>query len=175
MINNKNLIRQTCRLKRRMLSETIQKKISQQVCLHIQKLEIYQHAKHIALYQAIEGEIDLTNIWTHAIQNEKQCYMPVMHQDKTLTFVQATPEDSTHTQMISLNQLDLMIMPLVAFDNYGTRLGRGAGYYDRTLANHRPNCLLGVAYAFQRQHKLIREPWDIPMDGIVTEEGIHWV
>lgn len=188
MINNKNLIRQTCQLKRQMLSRTIQKTASQRVCLHIQMLAIYQHATHIALYQAIGGEIDLSTLWVQATADKKRCYMPMMHPDKTLTFVQLHPKDPTktndfkikeplleHAQVIALDHIDLMLIPLVAFDHNGTRLGRGAGYYDRTLANQQPACMLGVAYAFQQQNELIKEPWDISMDGIVTEEGVYWV
>ena len=67
-----------------------------------------------------------------------------------------------------------MLLPLVAFDAHGTRLGRGAGYYDRTLEHQKPACLLGIAYAFQQIPWIQPEPWDIPLDGIVTEKNLHW-
>ncbi len=65
-------------------------------------------------------------------------------------------------------------MPLVAFDGHGTRLGRGAGYYDRTLEHKKPQCLLGVAYEFQHHDFLPPEPWDVPLDAVATEKTIHW-
>jgi len=74
--------------------------------------------------------------------------------------------------------LDLILLPLVAFDKSGHRLGMGGGYYDRTLAflAHRrlwrkPH-LLGTAYQFQQLETLPTQPWDIPLDGIATEQGV---
>jgi 5-formyltetrahydrofolate cyclo-ligase len=187
-MNNNQFIRQTCQLKRRGLKKTVQSLRSQQVCIYIQQLAIYQEARNIALYRALDGEIDLTTLWIHAINDKKLCYMPVIQPNKQLYFVQTEPGDPTqlnhfkiqepkltNAQSIALNQLDLMIMPVVAFDDQGTRIGHGGGYYDRTLARQRPHCLLGAAYSFQRQPHLTREPWDIPMDGIVTENGVYWI
>jgi len=187
-LNNKSFIRHSYQLKRRELPQIVQQEKSQQVCLFIQTLAVYQEATSIALYQSIHGEIDLTPLWVQAIQDNKTCYMPVVHSDKTLTFIQTKPDvhpQANHLQIlkpqlknkqaISLSDLDLMIMPLLAFDDAGTRIGYGGGYYDRTLVHQRPRCLLGAAYSFQRHPHLTSAPWDIPMDGIVTEEGVYWV
>jgi 5-formyltetrahydrofolate cyclo-ligase len=184
----KQFIRHTCQLKRRELGKAIQHLRSQQVCLYIQQLVTYQEAKNIALYSSIDGEIDLTTLWVQAINDKKSCHMPIIQPNKTLSFVQTKPDDPTqlnqfhiqepkltHPISINLNQLELMIIPLIAFDDQGTRIGYGAGYYDRTLARERPRCLLGAAYSFQRQPHLTREPWDIHMDGVVTEDGVYWI
>jgi 5-formyltetrahydrofolate cyclo-ligase len=75
--------------------------------------------------------------------------------------------------------LDVILMPLVAFDGQGNRLGMGAGYYDRTLAflRHRRHWrkprIIGLAYEFQRMPALPAEPWDVPLDGIITEAGFY--
>ena len=78
---------------------------------------------------------------------------------------------------ISPDQLDLILMPLVAFDQNGNRLGRGAGFYDRALQfaknklhDQRP-ILIGLAYEFQKVDHLIPESWDIKMDLVVTESN----
>jgi 5-formyltetrahydrofolate cyclo-ligase len=73
--------------------------------------------------------------------------------------------------------LDLVLMPLVAFDAKGNRLGMGAGFYDRTFDVHnhpyRPKPkLLGLAYDFQETSGLKPEPWDVPLDYIVTPSRI---
>jgi 5-formyltetrahydrofolate cyclo-ligase len=72
-------------------------------------------------------------------------------------------------------------MPLVAFDEAGNRLGMGGGYYDRTFSflKHR-RCwfrprLVGVAYEFQKVHKLDSCDWDIPMHAVVTEDRLKIV
>ena len=69
-------------------------------------------------------------------------------------------------------------MPLVGFDHQGYRLGMGGGYYDATLAymRHRRSWrkprLVGIAYECQRVEKLPHDPWDMPLDAVVTEDGV---
>ena len=73
--------------------------------------------------------------------------------------------------------LDLVIMPLVAFDSQFNRLGMGKGYYDRTFGENlrwRRPCLLGLAYASQQLTQLDATELDVPLDGVLTEEGITW-
>ena len=73
--------------------------------------------------------------------------------------------------------LDVVLMPLVAFDESGNRLGMGGGFYDQTFsyksraANVSKPLLIGVAYEFQRVDLLPTNWWDIGLDGIVTENG----
>jgi 5-formyltetrahydrofolate cyclo-ligase len=69
-------------------------------------------------------------------------------------------------------RLDLVIMPLVAFDADGNRLGMGGGYYDRALArrNHR-RILVGVAFSVQQSPAVPALPWDVPLDIVITEQG----
>ncbi len=71
------------------------------------------------------------------------------------------------------NAFDLLLLPLVAFDRSGTRVGMGAGYYDRALAAlaHQTNkpFLVGLAHHFQEVKSLKREPWDVPLDAILTD------
>jgi 5-formyltetrahydrofolate cyclo-ligase len=75
-------------------------------------------------------------------------------------------------------QLDLLLMPLVGFDHRGYRLGMGGGYYDATLAfmQHRrlwrkPR-LVGIAYECQRVEALPHDPWDMPLDAVLTERRV---
>ena len=70
---------------------------------------------------------------------------------------------------------DCLLVPLVGFDAQGYRLGYGGGYYDRTIAvlPRRP-LLLGIGYAAQRLPTIRPQPHDLPMDAIVTEDGIRW-
>ena len=73
--------------------------------------------------------------------------------------------------------LDLVIVPLVAFDSQFNRLGMGKGYYDRTFGENlrwRRPCLLGLAYASQQLTHFDPNELDVPLDGVLTEEGITW-
>jgi 5-formyltetrahydrofolate cyclo-ligase len=73
--------------------------------------------------------------------------------------------------------LDLVIVPLVAFDSDGNRLGMGAGYYDRCFSflntSTRKPELMGVGYEFQRVEHIEPKPWDVPVSKVITECGIH--
>lgn len=76
--------------------------------------------------------------------------------------------------------LDLVLVPLVGVDDQGNRIGMGAGFYDRTFqflngrAGWRKPRLVGVAYECQRVARLAPSPWDVPLDAVVTEAGLHW-
>ena len=83
------------------------------------------------------------------------------------------------TQPRSARQLDLLLIPLVGFDSAGHRLGMGGGYYDATLAflRHRRHWrkprLLGVAYECQKVEALPHDPWDMPLDAVLTERRLY--
>lgn len=77
-------------------------------------------------------------------------------------------------EVVLLKDLDLALLPLVAWDEKGQRLGMGAGYYDRALADlahHQRPLLVGVAYEFQKVDRVPTEPWDIRMHQMITEKG----
>lgn len=180
-------LRNTCRQIRERLSPAYQQEASKQVCAHIRALEQYRYAKHIALYQAMGGEISLNTLWNSAPLHGKYCYFPALNEDKTLSFLPATPAtpfvenrygiaepDVSKLEAIPPRRLDIIFMPLVAFDERGTRLGMGAGYYDRTLANEECPLLIGVAYEFQRQPYIEAHSWDIPLTAVITQRAIYW-
>lgn len=161
---------------------------SEQVCKRIIPLNVYRQAKHIALYQAIGGEISLKMIWNSAPMQGKYCYFPVISEanETQLIFLPATPgtafkknrfgilePDVGADQAIPQEKLDLVFMPLVGFDIYGTRLGMGKGYYDRSLAGRSHKMLIGVGYEFQKQDYIRPEPWDIPLSLVVTDSQIY--
>ncbi|GHF00244.1 5-formyltetrahydrofolate cyclo-ligase [Aliiroseovarius zhejiangensis] len=73
---------------------------------------------------------------------------------------------------------EVLIVPLLAFDRKGGRLGYGGGFYDRTLEglrDKRPTLAIGYAYSGQEVDAVPLEPTDQLLDAIVTEDGVHWV
>ena len=147
----------------------------------------YREAKCIAIYHAIPGEVDLSLIWKTALSAGKSCAFPAINEDHTLSFLPATPSTVfaknrfgiaeptlPRAQALPPDQMDIIFLPLVAFDAYGTRLGMGGGYYDRTLAHARPRWLVGIAYDEQRQPLIEADAWDVPMDLVITERTIYW-
>ncbi len=183
----KQALRLTCQQIRQNLSLSYQKKVSDQICARVRTLDQYRYAKRIALYQAMKGEIDLSSLWRSAPRQGKYCYFPALNDDCTLSFLPATPASTfqknrygiqepvvEREQGLSPEQLDLIFVPLVAVDHQGTRLGMGAGYYDRTFAHCRLPLLVGVAYEFQRQSFIEAQAWDISLNVVVTERAIYW-
>lgn len=75
---------------------------------------------------------------------------------------------------LPLATLDLVLVPGLAFDRQGRRLGRGGGHYDRLLAQLPPGCLrIGLCFAGQVRDGLPAAPWDQPVDAVATEEGVR--
>ena len=124
-----------------------------------------------------------------AAREHKGLYAPVLTGAR-MRFAALDPEASLATNFfgileprlgapIDTRRLDLVLTPLVAFDDRGVRLGVGRGYYDRCFAFllhrnawHRPK-LLGIAYELQHVPHLERQPWDVPLWGAVTEAGVR--
>ncbi|MDR3441670.1 MAG: 5-formyltetrahydrofolate cyclo-ligase [Legionella sp.] len=184
----KKALRDTMKQIRSKVSISYRSTASAQICTRIRSLEQYRKAKRIALYFATNGEIDLNALWSSAPLQGKYCYFPCLNEDGlTLSFLPATPAtvfkknrhgilepDVSHDLAMPAEELDLILMPLVAFDVRCTRIGMGAGYYDRTLKDQKNCTLFGVAYQFQRVNFIQTQPWDIPMDAVITQRAIYW-
>lgn len=187
-------LRRQIRTLRRALSHSERQQAAQTVARQVAHLRIFTSAHHIAGFLAFDGEMDPAPLMERAWEMGKQVYLPIVpgnpqthmmfapyRPDSTLRpnrFGISEPDVPAH-HLLSAARLDLVITPLVAFDDQGTRMGMGGGFYDRTFAfrrnpGHLPKPhLLGIAYEFQKVSQLIRQDWDIPLDGIVTEAHIY--
>ncbi len=82
---------------------------------------------------------------------------------------------------ISIPQLDLVVLPAIAVDARGYRLGSGAGFYDRALQRLRAGRrwrkpkLIALVYDFQRVEQLTSHPWDVPVDAILTDKHLYQI
>lgn len=184
----KKALRNTMKQKRSKLTSSYRVTASNQVCTRIRSLEQYRHAQRIAFYFAVHGEIDLDELWRSACAQGKLCYFPIINEDSlTLSFLPATPEtlfkknryginepDVSHSLAIPLEELDLVLVSVVAFDVRCIRIGMGAGYYDRTFNGEKHCPLFGVAYQFQRVDYIEPEPWDIPLNAVITQYAVYW-
>lgn len=188
--SNPQDIRERIKLNRRSLDSQFSKTAEQQLTHHLIATALYQNNQYLAAYIAVNGECDLRGLIDHALNTGKHIYLPIMTNNKILKFSPYThntplqinkfgiPEPTTNPQTwINADQLDLICVPLVAFDAHCNRLGMGGGYYDRTLmpANkrNRLTIYLGIGFEFQKVEHLCPEPWDIPMDFIVTEQQFY--
>ena len=133
----------------------------------------------ISAFHPFDGEIDPSVALARARALGCSVYYPVITslRARRMRFVASTEDAAAET--ISPRWLDLVLVPLVGFDARGTRLGMGAGFYDRHFAFlrhrrtwHRPR-LLGLAFDVQRVERLADAAHDVPLWGIVTERGIY--
>jgi 5-formyltetrahydrofolate cyclo-ligase len=189
----RNTLRRTMRQRRQALSAHQQQAAAHALDRVLGRDPLFRNSQHIAIYLPNDGELDLQPLLLRALSMGKRCYLPVLsplyhnrlwfapyHADSTLSLNRfGIPEpDCNYSQMRTVWTLDLLLTPLVAFDDQGNRLGMGGGFYDRTLAyltrrqRWRKPRLLGTAHAFQQVENLPHESWDIPLDGVVTEKGI---
>ncbi len=186
-------IRQLKRAQRCTLSASVQWQHSKSLCQNASKEKIYRSSKNIAFYLANDGEIDPSQLLEHARFLGKNIYLPILSPVKNSLYFapyQADgqlklnrfdiPEPVCHpSEWKTARQLDLLFLPLVAFDLSGNRMGMGGGFYDRTLAylQHRhywrKPVLIGLAHEIQKIGQLDSQRWDIPLDFIITEELIY--
>lgn len=147
----------------------------------------FQRASAVATYCSYKGEVDTRLIFEAGVSDGKSFYFPSVNRNgRRLSFlpvdewgklvpgaydIPAPLPGSPGAR--ALNELDLVLVPGVAFDLKGYRLGYGGGYYDRALgevAGQVPR--LGLAFELQLVEELPRDPEDVTVDFIVTEERV---
>ena len=148
-------------------------------------------AERIAAYMSTGGEVDCAPILDSAKLRKKSIFLPVLRKTGLLfaPVEKGTPTRANrfgilepvyeNADLLAGSDLDIVIAPLVAFDNNCNRLGMGGGYYDRSFAfrkrrkKWRRPLLIGVAYDFQRIDELQAQPWDVPLDMVITEQTTY--
>jgi 5-formyltetrahydrofolate cyclo-ligase len=149
----------------------------------------FREAKTILLYLPIKKEPNSLPIIKNAWKTEKQVLVPVTIPEKKELLLSrldslkdltegyyGIPEPKkTRLHAVEPHNVDLCLLPGVAFDTNGYRLGYGGGYFDRFLPKLRPDCLkIALAYNFQILESLEHLPHDLPVDMIITESAIYY-
>lgn len=187
-------LRRQIKAQRQQLSRQTLKLHSQKIFRLASNYKPFRQSQRIAFYYAMRGEMDSTPILQLALQAGKSTYLPILshypanrlwfapysHSKKFTINCFGIPEPRfKHRQLIKPWALDMVFVPLIAFDRMGHRIGMGGGYYDRTFAYRKLRSqlqgpkLIGLAHEFQLVSKLSTNPWDIPLDAVITEESIH--
>ncbi len=134
-------------------------------------------------YWPIGTEIDVRPLLTALHARGHVCGLPIAHRGQPLAFHRWLPDDELVTGRFDIRvpkhthptfDPDALIVPMLAFDAYGMRIGYGGGYYDRTIADIRSRKKLltaGVAYATQQIEQAPADEFDQPLDWLVTEKG----
>ena len=166
------------------LPDTFRQRADASIYEHICTCLHHLEANAIGVFAPVNSEINILHYFLE--HDHYTIALPVMHRDKYLTFrhvtantslclnAHAIPEPAEEMPVITP---DVLIVPLLAFDRHGHRLGYGGGYYDRTIEHARSHgtlkAAIGVAYSCQEARSLPTETHDQRLDTIVTEKEIY--
>ncbi|MFL1489938.1 5-formyltetrahydrofolate cyclo-ligase [Pseudomonas antarctica] len=184
-------LRRMLRKARRELTPSEQRKAAQGLYRQLAQHPLFHRAKHISLYLPTDGEIDPRLLLRAAQRRGKATYLPVLSAwpRTKMVFQRVRPGDKLSPNRFRILEprananrqrpvwaLDLVLLPLVGFDDVGGRLGMGGGFYDRSLAylarrqSWRKPTLLGLAHECQKVERLAQASWDVPLAGTVTDK-----
>lgn len=137
----------------------------------------FRAASTILLYHSLKDEVD-THAFIRKWSREKRILLPVVTGDDLELRLYTGPEDlavgaygieePTGARFTDYSAIDLIVVPGVAFDRDGNRLGRGKGYYDRLLPRIPSAYKIGICFPFQVVDEVPAEPFDIRMDEIIS-------
>jgi 5-formyltetrahydrofolate cyclo-ligase len=142
-------------------------------------------SRRVALYLAVRSELGTAPLLAALLRRGVHLYLPRLapagmqfvriHRHSPLRPNGHGIRQPLRGPRCSARRLDVILLPLVAFDRRGTRLGAGGGHYDRALARRPPYrrpLRVGYAYALQCCDELPREPWDVRLDAVITDRGV---
>ena len=185
-------LRRMLRKARRSLTPAQQRQAASGLYRQLAQNPVFRRARHLSLYLPTDGEIDPRLLLRAAQRRGKATYLPVLSAwpRTKMVFQRVRPGEKLRPNRFRILEprinvarqrkvwaLDLVLLPLVGFDEDGGRLGMGGGFYDRSLAylarrkSWRKPTLLGLAHECQKVARLDQASWDVPLQGTVTDQG----
>ena len=189
-------LRKQLRKQRRQVSAYQQQQSELQILQRLRRVPEFKHATRVGIYLHAFGEIQTRKIIEYCFHQKKAVYLPMIcNMNQRLVWVKVSRnqfqnkrfshhplgmQEPMATRGQHVSHLDLLLMPLLACDPYGTRIGMGGGFYDRSLAylarrkNWRKPTLLGLAHECQKVGRLAQASWDVPLQGTVTDKAWYY-
>ncbi|WP_456369776.1 5-formyltetrahydrofolate cyclo-ligase [Thermodesulfatator atlanticus] len=184
--NYKKTLRKKILAKRNALSKERRKEFSEKIKNYLLKSPYYLKSQKILFYASFGSEVETFEMIKEALAQGKEVYLPKTYvSQKKLRLFRVNSlkelkkgaygilEPEEEKQEISPEELDLIILPGVAFDKKGGRLGYGGGFYDRLLEQAPQAIKVALGFGCQLCDELPLEAHDVPADVIITEEGLH--
>ncbi|TCJ12861.1 5-formyltetrahydrofolate cyclo-ligase [Parasulfuritortus cantonensis] len=191
---DKASVRRRLRVLRRAVPAATRKRAGQAVLRLALSHRLLSRKRRVGLYIPAKGELDCLPLLDRALWLGAACCLPVVPRARQRMLWFSRLGDGPHWgvnrygipeyghrgfERLRAADLDILFMPLLGFDTAGYRMGMGGGYYDASLAYltrrrhwHRPR-LIGLAFEAQRVDVLPRDPWDIPLDAVITEQRYY--
>lgn len=185
----RDALRRTLRQRRAALSPGERLAAAAEVARHLGQQAALREPGYVGGYWAVGGELPLHAVQLRLAPGQAWC-LPMVQADGGLRFGPWRAGDPVRHNRFGIPEpaleaastldpqvLSWVLVPLLGFDAAGQRLGMGAGYYDRAFAFRREGGgprLVGVGYGWQAlAEPLEAQPWDVPLDAVVTERGFH--
>ena len=185
LTTEKRKLRESMQAKRMALPHAAMLSASQSVARHFADHPILAFASAFGGYRAMRGELDVMEIFKLMARYDKHTSLPCVTEAKTLVYRSWALNDplTRHTLGMEEPAADaplanpsIILVPLLAFDGEGYRLGYGGGYYDCTIehmrAHESPPLFIGVGFSMQEIDQVPTSEHDQPLDGILTELGV---
>ena len=178
----KEILRQEYILKRKTLTDLEKQEQSSLIAEKLFSLDIYKKAKTVMFYVSLDDEVKTIDMIQKAFSSKKVLIPKTNLKTKTMDAVEMTFEtklvktrlntlEAENGKIIPKNEIDLVIIPAVAFDFWGHRIGYGQGYYDR-FCKDIGAAKIGLAYDIQLTEQIPVESHDIKVDMILTDKRI---
>ncbi len=173
---NKDEIRRLIKAHKALLSDIERKSAAQRVFERLESTAAFKLAEHILMYNSLPDELS-TREFISRWADRKHFYLPrvngvnleILPYNATRLAIGAFHiEEPQGEDTVSPDAIELVIVPAVAYDRSGNRVGRGKGFYDRLLAETRAS-KIGVGYDFQLVEEIEADAHDIPVDFVITE------
>lgn len=176
-MTDKRELRQKVRMMKRLLSEEEKQAASVAAFERLEQTAAFQLADRILIYNSLPDEV-YTPAFIKHWESRKQFYLPRVNGDdldilpyngNQLEIGSFNIEEPTGDDIVDISEIELIIVPGMAFDKKGNRCGRGKGYYDRLLKTSLAT-KIGIAYHFQiSEDDIPTEAHDIPMDIVISD------
>lgn len=172
----KKEIRNKIKALRSMLSELERESAAAEVFARLEATAAFQMADRILMYHSLPDELS-TLSFLRKWKNDKRFFLPrvngvnldiLPYDESRLELGSFHIEEPQGDTLVDPDEIELIVVPAVAYDRSGNRLGRGKGFYDRLLATTRAT-KIGVGYEFQLLDSLPAEEHDVPMDMVITQ------
>lgn len=190
-MNPKQYLRRLAQFARQQLSTEEKDERSRRIVAKVLALPQYAAAKTVLWYLGVRNEVRTENVVTVELSAaQRRVVVPWCEEGRLLLFQLREMSDLEEgafgilqpnselrqltSRRVAPSEVDVALVPGVAFDRQGNRLGHGAGYYDRLLAELPPNArLIGLAYECQLLESIPHEPHDVGLDLVATESDLY--